>query len=233
MSQTMVRKIGFGLLWVGFVTYAFLLAPPDQPDTLYLIKNLSTGQWEGINPLVVSLFNIMGVWPMIYSCLLFIDGRAQKIPAWPFASVSFGVGAFALLPYLALREPSTEFPGKKNAFLLLLDSRLTGVVLTIGAVILVAYGLGNGDWGNFVQQWQTSRFIHVMSLDFCLLCLLFPALLGDDMGRRGLKKSPVILADGIDTTFWSPDLSVRASTSTSSWYRDTTTTAASLELEPE
>lgn len=187
MSQTMVRKIGFGLLWVGFVTYAFLLAPPDQPDTLYLIKNLSTGQWEGINPLIVSLFNIMGVWPMIYSCLLFIDGRAQKIPAWPFASVSFGVGAFALLPYLALREPSTEFPGKKNAFLNLLDSRLTGVVLTIGAVILVAYGLGNGDWGNFVQQWQTSRFIHVMSLDFCLLCLLFPALLGDDMGRRGLK----------------------------------------------
>lgn len=187
MSQTMVRKIGFGLLWVGFVTYAFLLAPPDQPDTLYLIKNLSTGQWEGINPLVVSLFNIMGVWPMIYSCLLFIDGRAQKIPVWPFASVSFGVGAFALLPYLALREPSTEFPGKKNAFLLLLDSRLTGVVLTIGAVILVAYGLGNGDWGNFVQQLQTSRFIHVMSLDFCLLCLLFPALLGDDMGRRGLK----------------------------------------------
>lgn len=187
MSQTMVRKIGFGLLWVGFVTYAFLLAPPDQPDTLYLIKNLSTGQWEGINPLVVSLFNIMGVWPMIYSCLLFIDGRAQKIPAWPFASVSFGVGAFALLPYLALREPSTEFPGKKNAFLKLLDSRLTGIALTIGAVILVAYGLGNGDWGNFVQQWQTSRFIHVMSLDFCLLCLLFPALLGDDMGRRGLK----------------------------------------------
>lgn len=183
----MARKIGFGLLWVGFVTYAFLLAPPEQPDTFELIKNLSTGQWEGINPLVVSLFNIMGVWPMIYSCLLFIDGRAQKIPAWPFASVSLGVGAFALLPYLALREASTEFPGKKNAFLKLLDSRLTGVALTIGAVILVAYGLGNGDWGNFLQQWETSRFIHVMSLDFCLLCLLFPALLGDDMTRRGLK----------------------------------------------
>ena len=183
----MVRKIGFWLLWVGFVAYAFVLAPPDQPDTFELIKNLSTGQWEGINPLVVSLFNIMGVWPIIYSCLLFIDGRAQKIPAWPFAAFSLGVGAFALLPYLALREPNTEFPGKKNAFLKLLDSRWTGVALTIGAIILVAYGLGNGDWANFIQQWQTSRFIHVMSLDFCLLCLLFPALLGDDMARRGLK----------------------------------------------
>jgi hypothetical protein len=187
LGKIMVRRIGFWLLWLGFVAYAFVLAPPNQPDTLELIKNLSIGQWEGINPLIVSLFNIMGVWPIIYSCLLFIDGRAQKIPAWPFGSASFGVGAFALLPYLALREPSTEFPGKKNGFLKLLDSRLTGVALTIGATILVVYGLRNGDWGNFVQQWQTSRFIHVMSLDFCLLCLLFPALLGDDMARRGLK----------------------------------------------
>lgn len=91
------------------------------------------------------------------------------------------------MPYLALREPNTEFPGKKNALLKLLDSRLTGVVVSIGAIALVAYGLQNGDWQDFAQQWQTSRFIHVMSLDFCLLCLLFPALLGDDMARRGLK----------------------------------------------
>ena len=186
----MLRKIGFWSLWVGFIAYAFLLAPPDQPDTLELIKNLSIGQWEGINPLIISLFYIMGIWPLIYSCLLFTDGT-QKTPAWPFAAASFGVGAFALLPYLALREPSTEFSGKKNALLKLLDSRLTGLVLTIGAIILVAYGLGNGDWENFEGQWQTSRFIHVMSLDFCLLCLLFQALLGDDMARRGLKNLPL------------------------------------------
>lgn len=183
----MARRIGFTALWLGFFAYAFLLAPPDQPDTFDLIKNLATGQWTGINPLVISLFNIMGVWPMIYSCLLFIDGKGQKIPAWPFATFSFGVGAFALLPYLALREPNPEFTGKRNAFIKVLDSRLTGVALTIGTVVLVAYGLGNGDWGNLIHQWQTSRFVHVMSLDFCLLCLLFPALLGDDMARRGLN----------------------------------------------
>jgi hypothetical protein len=183
----MFRKIGFAALWVGFIGYATLLAPPNQPQTFELIKNLSIGQWDGINPIVVVLFYIMGIWPIIYSCLLFIDGRVQKIPAWPFATLSFGVGAFALLPYLALREPNAEFTGKKNALLKLLDSRLTGVFVTIGAIALVAYGLQNGDWGNFAQQWQTSRFIHVMSLDFCLLCLLFPALLGDDMARRGLK----------------------------------------------
>lgn len=183
----MLGKIAFWLLWLGFVTYAFLLAPPDQPDTFELIKNLSTGQWEGINPIIVSLFNIMGIWPLIYSCLLFIDGRAQKIPAWPFATASFAVGAFALLPYLALRKINTEFVGSKNAFLSLLDSRLTGIALTIGTVVLLAYGLKDGNWQDFIQQWQSSRFIHVMSLDFCLLCLLFPTLLRDDMARRGLK----------------------------------------------
>lgn len=183
----MSRKIGFIVLWLGFVTYAFFLAPPEQPNTFELIKNLSTGKWDGINPLIISLFNIMGVFPIIYSCLLFIDGRAQKISAAPFAVASFGVGAFALLPYLFLREPNTEFPGDKNWLIKILDSRITGVLLFISALILVSYGLVNGDWGDFIGQWQTSRFIHVMSLDFCLLCLLFPALLGDDMARRGMN----------------------------------------------
>jgi hypothetical protein len=189
----MFRKIAFGLLWLGFISYAFLFAPPDNfPESLELIKNLSTGQWQGINPLVIALFNIMGVWPLIYSAVLFIDGTGQKIRAWPFATASFAVGAFALLPYLALRGSNQEFVGKKNLFIKLLDSRINGILLTLVAGLLFAYAL-QGDWGNFVQQWQTSRFIHVMSLDFCMLSLLFPALLGDDMTRRGWKHNQLFL----------------------------------------
>lgn len=181
----MARKTAFGLLWVGFVAYAFLLAPPDQPDTLTLIQNLSTGQWQEINPLVVALFNIMGIMPLIYGCLLFLDGRGQKLPAWIFSLAAFAVGAFALLPYLSLRQANGTFVGKKDWLLGVLDSRWTGGILAIGAIALLFYGIHSGDWSDFVRQWQTSRFIHVMSLDFCLLCLLFPALLPDDMSRRG------------------------------------------------
>lgn len=193
----MIRKISFWLIWLAVAGYAFLLAPPQQPDTFELIKNLSTGQIAGINPLIVALFNIMGIWPIIYSCLLFFDGRGQKIKAWPFAAASFGVGAFSLLPYLALREPNPIFTGSKNKFLQVLDSRWTAILLTLITLGLVAFGLIAGDWQNFIQQWQTSRFIHVMSLDFCLLCLLFPTLLADDMARRGMK-NPAI--------FWSISL---------------------------
>lgn len=181
----MGRPVAFWLLWLGFVGYAFLLAPPDQPDTLDLIQKLVLFDIEGINPLIVALFNLMGVFPLIYSCLVFLDGRVQKVPAWVFAAGSFGVGAFALIPYLALRQPNGSFTGKKDWFLGLLDSRWTGGAIALGTLTLLGYGITQGNWAEFVDQWQTSRFVHVMSLDFCLLCLVFPALLGDDMARRG------------------------------------------------
>jgi hypothetical protein len=172
----MLIKMSFWLLWIGFISYAFLFAPPNQPDTFELITKLSTGAWEGINPLIIALFNLMGIFPLIYACLLFIDGRGQKIRAFPFAITSFAVGAFAILPYLALRNQNLEFSGKKGWLIKILDSRFTGIMITIGTIILLVFGISQGDWGDFVRQWQTSRFINVMSLDFCFLCFLFPSL---------------------------------------------------------
>jgi hypothetical protein len=188
MSQNWLKFIGFDLLWLGFVCYAFLLAPPDQPDTFSLIQNLSTGQWNGINPLVVALFNLMGIWPLVYTCLLLVDGRGQNLAAWIFAVASFAIGAFAILPYLALRRSPAQFTNRVNGILKITESRWTGIGLGLGAIALFSYGLLNGDWSDFWQQWQTSRFIHVMSLDFCLLSLLFPVLLPDDLARRGMNQ---------------------------------------------
>lgn len=184
----MLKKISLIILWVTFVGYAFLFAPPDRPDTLDLIINLSTGNWENINPLIIALFNLMGILPMIYACFLLIDGKGQKIPAWTFLSASFGVGAFAILPYLALRQPNPNWQGEKNLLLKILDSRWLGILLTVGAIVLICFGLLNGSWSDFSQQWQTNRFVHVMSLDFCLLCLLLPVLLKDDLSRRKINK---------------------------------------------
>lgn len=194
MQQLTLRKIALWLLWLSFAVYAFGFAPPNRPDTLDLIMRLSTAQVEGINPFIVALFNIMGVFPVIYACLLLFDGRMQSVKAYPFVLGSFAVGAFAVLPYLALRTPNGEFTGKKNWLLKVLDSRWLGGVVAIAAIGLVFYGLTQGNWADFAQQWQTSRFIHVMSLDFCLLCLLFPLILRDDMARRGWRNSAVVWA---------------------------------------
>ncbi|GAB4143578.1 MAG: hypothetical protein Fur0046_20710 [Cyanobacteria bacterium J069] len=177
----------YWLLWLGLIAYATFLAPPDRPETLTLIQNLSTGKWDGINPLVIALFNLMGIWPLIYSAVLYADERGQQVRAFPFAAGSFAVGAFALLPYLALRKSNPTFVGEKSWLIRVMDSVWTGRVLALGAIALLGYGLTQGDWADFIHQWQTSKFIHVMSLDFCLLCALFPVLLRDDLARHNLS----------------------------------------------
>jgi hypothetical protein len=190
----MIRKIAFWLIWGGFIAYVFLIAPPIQPDTLKLLQNLFTGQWQLINPIVLSEFSLVGICLLMHSCLMFFDGRMQKIPAWPFVLASVGTGVIGLLPYYALREPNQEFSGSKDSWLKILDAHATGIILTLSAIALLAYGLFFGDWGNFVEQYQTSKFIHAMTLAVCLLVLLLPALLGDDMARRNLKNPLVFWA---------------------------------------
>ena len=187
----MLKKVLLWLIWISFLGYAFIFAPPSNPDTLTLITNLSTGNWESINPYIVNLFNIMGILPIMYASLLIIDGRGQKIRATPFVIGSFFLGAFALLPYLALRQSNPNFDGEKNLVIKILDSRILGIVITIGASFLIISAVLTGNFADFIEQWQSSRFINVMSLDFCLLCLLFPTIIGDDLKKRGIKNQTV------------------------------------------
>ncbi len=196
------QPLALGALWLGFVTYAVFLAPPGSPDTLDTIRQLSTGQWANLNPLVVVLFNLMGLWPVVYAALALTDGRDQTIPAWPFVVGSFALGAFALLPYLALRKSTRDLPYRpvENTLLKGLNHRLVGVGIVIGTLLLMAYGFNQGEGYKTVQdfchQFATSQFIHVMSLDFCMLTLLTPCIMWDDMARRqvpGLWRSLSLL----------------------------------------
>lgn len=202
-----LRLVGLMLIWLGFIAYAVFQAPPAQPNTVAVIQALILGQWASINPLIVALFNIMGLWPVIYASVALLDGRSQSFPAWPFVAASFGLGAFALLPYLAFRRPYTadtktlaaeSLPqGMGRLWANRMESRWVGIAVTLIGAGFLLFGLLTGDWGDFVHQWQTSQFIHIMSLDFCALSLLFPCLLGDDMARRGLTQRWIWVAVAI------------------------------------
>lgn len=182
----MSRKIALWLLWAGFIGYIIFLAPPlHLQETVTLLKNMLTLAWTQVNPVILSIFALIGIWIFIYSCLLFFDGRMQKFPFWIFAVASLGSGVIGLIPYLALRDTNQEFTGAKDGFLNLLDSRNTAIVLTVFTIGVVAFGVLAGDWADFAQQFLSDRFINGMSLAFCLFAVLFPTILGDDMARRG------------------------------------------------
>lgn len=185
----MERKLVLWLVWLGFIVYVLLFAPPIQPDTFQPVQTLIAGQIPTINSVTVSLFSLIGIWVLIYSCLIFFDGRTQQLPAWAFILASVGTGVIGLIPYLALREPNQQFLGEKGVWLEWLDSQSTGVILAVSTLILLAFGLFFGDWPAFAQEFLTNRFMHAMTLAFCLFALLFPfpTLLSDDMARRGLS----------------------------------------------
>ncbi|WP_058995944.1 hypothetical protein [Leptolyngbya sp. NIES-2104] len=175
----MIRKLGLWLIWLGFIVYVVWFAPPLNIKLLYFL-----------NPVALSAFSMVGIWLLIYSCLIFADGRMQQIPAWGFMLASIASGTVGLIPYLALREPNDQFSGEKDPWLALLDSKATGIVLTISTVVFLLFAIVFGDWSLFVQSFQTDKFIHGMSLALVLFALLFPypTLLSDDMARRGLIK---------------------------------------------
>ena len=105
----------FGVIWVSLVAYAALWAPDQTParDAYFLEKLLGLGADDGVplNAVWFFLFNIMGVWPAVYAALLTPAGRsANGVPAWPFVTGSFALGAFSLLPFFALWAPPAEAP---------------------------------------------------------------------------------------------------------------------------
>jgi hypothetical protein len=185
----MLRRLLFGSIWLALVTYAIVVSSSKNSfsEDFDLIINLSLGHLEGINPIITAIFYIMGVFPVVYAAFLLFDDTTAKISPYPFAIASIGVGAFALLPYLALRQPHTTENIEKNWLLKILDSRLLAIISSLTIIILVTWGIINGNWSDFAIKWQNSRFVEIMSLDFCTLSCLLPAVLPNDLERRGIK----------------------------------------------
>ncbi|NJK33670.1 MAG: DUF2834 domain-containing protein [Oscillatoriales cyanobacterium SM2_2_1] len=193
----MAARIGLGAVWLAFVVYTFGFAPPDSPQTGELLQKLISGNWQAVDGWVVALFNWMGVYPAVFAAVLATDGERQRVPAWPFVTASFLVGAFAILPYMVLRDPQPTFSGVRSRWIGVWEHPATGVVLLAIALFFGAYGISNGDLQTFIALWQTNRFVHVMSLDFGLLTLLLPWLVGDDLSRRTMDGDYWVAVTGL------------------------------------
>ncbi|KAJ8748165.1 hypothetical protein K2173_000573 [Erythroxylum novogranatense] len=183
------------VFWGAVIYYVFFLTPDQTPsrDTYFLKKLLNLNGEDGfrMNQVLISLWYIMGLWPLVYSMLLLPTGRSSKskVPVWPFLVLSCFGGAYALLPYFVLWRPppppveETELDKWPLNFL---DSRLTaGVSLAAGLGLVLYAGLANGaDWREFYQYVRESKFIHVTSLDFSLLSAFAPFWVYNDMTSR-------------------------------------------------
>jgi hypothetical protein len=197
--------------WLGFVGYALWLAPGERGGSDPIFIDLI--QMRNQEPSLMVMFSLLGIFPMAYACLLLRSDRL-RVPAWPFVLGSFGLGAFALLPYFIWSAFSTKHysgaidrPVRTSSRILrLLSNRLLLGALLCGTVALMGYGLLAGDRSIYVESFQQSQFVHVMTIDFVVLTALSIYAISLDASKRAVSRSwrwvgllPII---GIFTYLW-------------------------------
>ena len=159
-------RLAAAALWTALLAITLFTAPPAAPDTGELISRLASGQLEGVNLSLFALFNLMGLWPAAMAVALRFDAPWWR---WLFVLVSFGLGAFALLPYFVVR-PWLEPRREPSSFIgRLLSSRWVLRALALAALCFGALFLLGGR-ADFATLARTQQFPYVMSLDFFAFC---------------------------------------------------------------
>lgn len=170
-----VLRVAAIVAWVALALETWLIAPP-APDTGALVVDLFL--FRGPDPLITAAFQMMGVWPLLYARILLRGTRSQRVTPWLFVVASFFIGAFAVLPALALRRygaPTASDPGWLRKFT---ESDRVGQVLAGIGFVLLGWGVIAGDVDVALRWWREHGFVHTFGLDFLTLSLAYPALIG-------------------------------------------------------
>ncbi|UII58568.1 hypothetical protein LS684_23565 (plasmid) [Cytobacillus spongiae] len=145
-------------IWLGLILYALFLAPSEGFSTDPIIRQLVTGDVDAVDPLVVTVFYFLGLFPLLFASLLL---------------GSFILGAFSLLPYFFLRKtgtvPSQSAP---SLFHKTLRSNVFNILLILMAVASLSFLLGGFSLSDYGIAFRDSKLVSVMTADFLVLVWL-------------------------------------------------------------
>lgn len=159
----------FLIIWILLLVYAFFLAPGQGNGNDPVFTEVFAGNWPAIDPLVLTVFNSLGIFPLVFLTLL-LRNDTKRWPAWPFSIVSFALGAFALLPYFAFgKRPPERKLRTPNWLLNILKSRtwlLFLIVVTIANLVTLMNGVSIE---GYMETFQQSHLVSVMTVDWFIL----------------------------------------------------------------
>ncbi|PYZ95458.1 hypothetical protein CR205_19795 [Alteribacter lacisalsi] len=158
----------FLAVWVLLILYTVFLAPGEPFGSDPVAQSLIRGQFEEVDPLITAVFSMLGLYPLIFIILLVSKDR-HKVPAWPFAVLSFGLGAFTILPWLAFRgRVGKPFPrGPEWLHRLLLSPFFLLILLFIGAGIWAT--AVSGSLAAYSEGYFSSHLVSTMTVDFIVV----------------------------------------------------------------
>ena len=151
--------------WLGLVLFA-MFGPPMRADWWPWVVDLMMGRFQGTNPIIVGHFYSMGVWPILLLFQLRPYWFSKPVPALPFALGAFGLGAFAVLPWMALRADPRTTPN--TARFNRIEFICAPIMGLLGAAF-IAIGFAFGDVSDWLNTLNADNFVWTMSADFLVL----------------------------------------------------------------
>ncbi|WP_051314624.1 hypothetical protein [Alteribacter aurantiacus] len=159
----------FLFVWLGLLAYTFFLAPGVSLGDDPIAQSLISGQFEGVDPLVVTVFSMLGLYPVIFLMLL-IPKDIYRWPAWPFALFSFGLGAFTILPYLAFRKEAVRETTRGPKWVRsVLVNPVTIILALLVAVGLYFTGVNGGSLTAYGEAFMNSHLVSTMTVDLLVI----------------------------------------------------------------
>lgn len=179
-------------VWILLLATIFFAPGPSDKD-LSLVLDATLFRMNSVDPILIAMFNLMGVWPLAYGSVMIPYGKGKRPTPYPFFIASFFTGAFALLPYMALLKNGGGTTLKLKPIEKALAGRTLSIILGLFGIALTAFGVIFGDPNEFLDLWSGSMFVSVMAADFLVLTLMFPIMVRLDSGMRGCDGKGIVM----------------------------------------
>jgi len=180
-----MTKTILALVWIAGWVHVIWFTPQDGSSTLEFLAAVMRRDDELVDPLIFTVFNLLGIWPLVMVAMLVQDDQG-RLKAWPFAFSSMVLGNSALYVYLFFRRPQTGLVAPMGALVRFAESKVLAVFLLVSTVLLLAYGSVQGSLEAYAMAFETQAFVSFMTVDFVLFSIAFAAILPDDLRRRGM-----------------------------------------------
>ncbi|KIL51371.1 hypothetical protein KP77_08830 [Jeotgalibacillus alimentarius] len=183
----------FIIVWLLLLSYALFFAPGSEGSDP-VMESVLAGNWTAIDPLVLTVFNSLGIFPLVFLTILLRNDR-QKWPAWPFSLAAFAGGAFALLPWFAFGDRSAKRGLRTPRWLLrILKSKVWLILLLVmifGNLLTLLQGFSPAAYGDAFME---SSLVSVMTVDWFILWWLSVEAINrfyPDVKNKGLAWIPI------------------------------------------